>query len=213
MIKKDRSEQIRTFCTGSPVVPVLIIDECAVAKSLAKALIAGGLKMLEIPLRTSAALDCIRTMSKIGGGIVGAGTVLTAEDVEAAKTAGARYAVSPGATDELIEATEATGLPLLPGAATASEIMRLLALGYTVQKFFPAESIGGVCALRNLAGPLPQVSFCPTGGISPANADAYLSLSNVICVGGSWVAPPDAIMNGDWERITDLAREAATLVG
>jgi 2-dehydro-3-deoxyphosphogluconate aldolase/(4S)-4-hydroxy-2-oxoglutarate aldolase len=150
-------------------------------------------------------------MSQVEGGVVGAGTLLTPADVENAKAAGAKFGVAPGATDKLLDACEANDLPLLPGAATSSEVMRLLERGYTVQKFFPAEANGGAPALKAIGAPLPQVKFCPTGGISLKNADAYLSLSNTLCVGGSWVAPKDLVTAGDWDGITALAAEAAKL--
>jgi len=204
----DKSRTIRTFCSTAPVIPVLVVNDPA--RPLADALVAGGLPVLEVTLRTPAALDCIRAMAT-SDGIVGAGTVLTADDVKAAAAAGAKFAVSPGATDALVDAAERTGLPLLPGVATASEVMYLLERGYTVQKFFPAEAAGGVAALKGFYGPLPQVSFCPTGGISPANVGAYLSLPNVVCVGGSWVAPADAIASANWQSIEKLARESAAL--
>ncbi len=208
--RDDKSTALRSFCSAGTVVPVLVVDDPERARPLAEALIAGGLPVLEVTLRTGAALDCIRAMAQ-SNCIVGAGTVLTAEDVEAAVAAGAQFAVSPGATDALLDAAERAGLPMLPGAATASEVMRLYERGYTVQKFFPAEAAGGVAALKSLAGPLPQVSFCPTGGVSPDNVHAYLALPNVVCVGGSWVAPADAVESGDWARIETLAREGAAL--
>ena len=164
-----------------------------------------------IALRTPAALDAIREMAKVQGGVVGAGTLLTSADVEAAKDAGATFGVSPGATDRILDACEANDLPLLPGAATSSEVMRLLERGYTVQKFFPAEANGGAPALKAIGAPLPQVSFCPTGGVSLKNAETYLGLSNTLCVGGSWVAPKDKVVAGDWDAITTLAKEAAAL--
>ena len=153
----------------------------------------------------------IRAMAEVPGGIVGAGTLLTPADVKAAKAAGATFGVSPGATDRIIAACEDEGLPLLPGAATASEIMLLLEKGYTVQKFFPAEQSGGAAFLKSIGSPIPQVGFCPTGGISLKNARDYLSLSNILCVGGSWVAPKDAMARGDWATITALAAEARSL--
>jgi 2-dehydro-3-deoxyphosphogluconate aldolase/(4S)-4-hydroxy-2-oxoglutarate aldolase len=178
---------------------------------LAQALIAGGLPALEVTLRTPAALDVIREMAKIEGGVVGAGTLLTEQDVINAKEAGATFGVSPGATDRLLDACEANDLPLLPGVATSTEAMRLLERGYTVQKFFPAEANGGAPALKGIGSPLPQIKFCPTGGVSLANATTYLSLSNTLCVGGSWVAPKDLIVAQDWAGITALAAEAAAL--
>ena len=150
-------------------------------------------------------------MSEVEGGIVGAGTILTPADMKAAKAAGARFAVSPGATDRVLAAAEDEALPLLPGAVTASEVMALYERGYDMLKFFPAEAVGGAPALKSIGGPIPQVAFCPTGGISLANAQSYLSLSNVLCAGGSWVAPKAAMAAGDWEAITSLAREAAAL--
>jgi 2-dehydro-3-deoxyphosphogluconate aldolase/(4S)-4-hydroxy-2-oxoglutarate aldolase len=174
-------------------------------------LAAGGLPVLEVTLRTPSALDAIRAMADVPGGIVGAGTVLRPEDVRAAKAAGARFCVSPGATEALIAACEAEGLPLLPGAATASEVMRLWERGYSVQKFFPAEAAGGIAALKALGGPLPQVRFCATGGVGPANAPSYLALPNVICVGGSWVTPDQSLAAQDWAAITARAQAAAAL--
>ncbi|EBA11322.1 2-dehydro-3-deoxyphosphogluconate aldolase/4-hydroxy-2-oxoglutarate aldolase [Roseobacter sp. CCS2] len=195
----------------APVVPVLVVDDASIAANLAKALVAGGLPALEVTLRTPAALDAIREMATVAGGVVGAGTLLTPKDVEDAKAAGATFGVSPGATDLLLDACEANDLPLLPGTATASEAMRLLERGYTVQKFFPAEANGGAPALKAIGAPIPQVKFCPTGGVSLKNAHDYLGLSNTLCVGGSWVAPADKVRDGDWDGITALAAEAAAL--
>jgi 2-dehydro-3-deoxyphosphogluconate aldolase/(4S)-4-hydroxy-2-oxoglutarate aldolase len=192
-------------------VPVLVIDDLAHARALAAALVAGGLPALEVTLRTACALDAIRIMAEVPGGVVGAGTLLTPADVKAAKAAGAAFGVSPGATERLIAACEDEGLPLLPGAATASEVMWLLEKGFSVQKFFPAEQAGGAAYLKSIGGPLPQVSFCPTGGINLKNARDYLGLANILCVGGSWVAPKDAMARGDWAAITALAAEAAAL--
>jgi 2-dehydro-3-deoxyphosphogluconate aldolase / (4S)-4-hydroxy-2-oxoglutarate aldolase len=188
-----------------------VIDDIAHARPLAEALVAGGLPALEVTLRTPAALDAIRAMADVPGGVVGAGTLLTPADVKAAKAAGATFGVSPGATDRLIGACEDEGLPLLAGCATASEAMALLERGYTVAKFFPAEQSGGAAFLKSLSSPLPQMRFCPTGGVSLKNAGDYLSLPNVLCAGGSWVAPRDAMAAGDWARITTLAAEAAAL--
>jgi len=199
------------LCRMAPVIPVLVIEDVAVARPLAEALVAGGLPVLEVTLRTRAALEVIAEMAKVPGAVVGAGTVLTKADVEAAKAAGAQFAVSPGATDLLCAACEEAGLPLLPGAATATEAMKLLERGYTTVKFFPAETSGGAPALKALGGPLPQITFCPTGGIGPNNAADYLALPNTHCVGGSWVAPADKIKAGDWEGITALAKAAAQL--
>ncbi|MEW9921545.1 bifunctional 4-hydroxy-2-oxoglutarate aldolase/2-dehydro-3-deoxy-phosphogluconate aldolase [Marimonas sp. MJW-29] len=211
MSKTMRSDETRKLCKLAPIVPVLVVHDVAHARPLAEALVKGGLPVLEVTLRTDAALDVIAEMAKVEGGHVGAGTLVTPEDVQAAKAAGATFGVSPGSTDALLEAAEAAGLPMLPGAATASEAMRLLARGYDVLKFFPAEAAGGVAALKGIGGPLPQISFCPTGGINPKNAETYLSLSNVICAGGSWVAPDDLVKAGKWDEIEALAYEAAKL--
>lgn len=205
------SEETRKVCDLAPVIPVLVIEDAATAADLARALVAGGLPALEVTLRTPAALEAIHEMAKVEGGVVGAGTLLTPGDVHRAVEAGALFGVSPGATDRLLDAAEEAGLPLLPGAATATEAMRLLERGYTVQKFFPAEAAGGAKALAAIGAPIPQVSFCPTGGVSLANASDYLGLRNVLCVGGSWVAPKDAVAACDWERIEALAREASAL--
>ena len=211
MTPAEQSRLAADICRLAPVVPVLVIDDLAPAKKLAEALVAGGLPALEVTLRTPVALDAIRAMAEVPGGRVGAGTLLTPADVKAAKAAGATFGVSPGATQRLLDACAEYDLPLLPGAATASEVMALLEMGYTVQKFFPAEQSGGAAFLKSLGSPIPQVKFCPTGGISLKNARDYLSLSNILCVGGSWVAPKDAMARGDWGAITTLAAEAAAL--
>lgn len=208
---QDASRRSREICALAPIIPVLVIEDAATARPLAEALVAGGLPALEVTLRTPAALDAIRVMTQVPGGIVGAGTLITPEDVAAAKEAGATFGVSPGATDELLAACEAHDLPLLPGAATASEAMRLLARGYDMLKFFPAEASGGAPALKAIGAPLPQISFCPTGGVNPENATSYLSLSNVLCAGGSWVAPKDLIKTARWSEIATLAADAAKL--
>ncbi len=207
-----KTQRTREICALAPIVPVLVVDDAALARPLAEALVAGGLPALEVTLRTPAALDAIRAMAQVPGGVVGAGTLVTPDDVRAAKEAGAQFGVSPGATDALIAACEAEGLPLLPGAATATEAMRLLEQGYDMLKFFPAEASGGAPALKAIGAPLPQITFCPTGGVSPANARDYLSLPNVICAGGSWVAPKQMVAQGDWAGIEALAREAAALM-
>ena len=211
MTPETASIRARELCMMAPVIPVLVVDDAAHAVPLARALVAGGLPVLEVTLRTAAALDVIREMATVTGGIVGAGTLLTPKDVEDAKAAGALFGVSPGATDLILDACEANDLPLLPGVATASEAMRLLERGYTVQKFFPAEANGGAPALKAIGSPIPQVSFCPTGGVSLKNANDYLSLSNTLCVGGSWVAPKDKVLSGDWDGITALAAVASQL--
>lgn len=205
------SQRLREICAKAPIMPVLVVDLATDAKPLAQALIAGGLPVLEVTLRTEAALDVISQMAQVPGGIVGAGTLLTPDDVHAAVEAGAQFGVSPGASDALLDACEAAGLPLLPGAATASEAMRLAERGYTALKFFPAEASGGAAALRALSSPLPGIGFCPTGGISLKNAHDYLALPNVLCAGGSWVAPASLVQAGDFASITDLARDAAGL--
>jgi 2-dehydro-3-deoxyphosphogluconate aldolase/(4S)-4-hydroxy-2-oxoglutarate aldolase len=206
-----QSAAARDLAALAPIIPVLVIDDLSHAKPLAEALVAGGLPVLEVTLRTPVALDVIAAMAEVPGGIPGAGTLLTPADVRAAKAAGARFGVSPGATPQLIEACIAEDLPLLPGAATASEVMALYAQGFDMLKFFPAEAIGGAKALKAIGAPIPQVAFCPTGGITPANAPDYLSLPNVLCAGGSWVAPKDKMQAGDWAGIEALAAEAAAL--
>lgn len=211
MTPQQASLHAREIAALAPIIPVLVVDDVAHARPLAEALVAGGLPALEVTLRTPAALDVIREMASVPGGVVGAGTLLTPADVQAAKEAGAQFGVSPGATDRLLDACEEADLPLLPGAATASEAMRLLERGYTMLKFFPAEASGGAPALKAIGAPIPQISFCPTGGVSLKNAPDYLGLGNVVCAGGSWVAPKDAVEAGDWTRIETLAREAAAL--
>tara|TARA_R110002110_G_scaffold38465_9_gene125499 strand:+ start:571 stop:1209 length:639 start_codon:yes stop_codon:yes gene_type:complete len=211
MTPSESSKEARKLCEMAPIIPVLVVKDVAHARPLAEALVEGGLPVLEVTLRTNAALQVIAEMAKVEGGVVGAGTLITLEDVTAAVQAGARFGVSPGSTDALLDATEAADLPMLPGAASASEAMHLLARGYDMLKFFPAEAAGGAPLLKSLAGPLPQISFCPTGGISPANAHSYLGLGNVVCAGGSWVAPEKLVRAGDWKAITELAREAAAL--
>lgn len=211
MTPQEASRATEALCRRAPVIPVLVIEDAARARPLAEALVAGGLPVLEVTLRTDAALEAIAKMAAVPGGVVGAGTLITPADVAAAKAAGARFGVSPGATPALLEAAEAADLPLLPGAATASEAMALLARGYDMLKFFPAEAAGGAPALKSLAGPLPQIRFCPTGGVSPQNASDYLTLPNVLCVGGSWIAPKEAVATGDWGTLRALAAEAAAL--
>ena len=211
MTPEIASQKARAVCELATVIPVLVIHDVAVARPLAEALVAGGLPALEVTLRTACALDVIREMAQVEGGVVGAGTLLTPADVDAAVKAGAKFGVSPGATDTILQACEDADLPLLPGAATSSEVMRLMERGYTTQKFFPAEANGGAPALKAIGAPLPQVKFCPTGGITAASAPTYLALSNTLCVGGSWVAPQNLIDAKDWAAITELAKEACTL--
>jgi len=201
----------REICDLAPVIPVITVDDAAHAAPLAAALVAGGLPALEVTLRTPAALDAIRAMADVEGGIVGAGTLLTPADVKAARAAGAQFGVSPGFTPELLEAAEAEGLPMLPGVNTPSEVMALLARGYEVMKFFPAGAAGGPAMLKAMGAPLARARFCPTGGVSLKNAHEYLSLPNVLCVGGSWVAPGAEMARGNWDAITALARDAAAL--
>ena len=211
MTPDQQSTLTEEICALAPVIPVLVIERIDHARPLAEALIAGGLPVLEVTLRTPCALDAIAAMAQVDGGVVGAGTLLNADDVRAAKAAGARFGVSPGGTAPVIDACIAEELPLLPGAATATEAMALMDRGYTMQKFFPAEAVGGAASLQALAAPLPQILFCPTGGITASNAPDYLALPNVACVGGSWVAPKRALADQDWAEITRLARAAAAL--
>lgn len=206
-----QSHATLALCRLAPVIPVLVIDDINHAVPLAQALVAGGLPVLEVTLRTDCAIEAIALMAKVPGARVGAGTVLSAYDAARAKGAGAEFAVSPGAAPGLIAACSANALPLLPGAVTASEVMTLLEIGYRTLKFFPAGPAGGPPVLKALYGPLPQATFCPTGGVSLSNAKDYLSLPNVACVGGSWVAPAKMMADGDWAGITALAREAAGL--
>lgn len=196
----------------SPVMPVMVINNLEQAVPLARALVEGGLKVLEITLRTPVALDAIRRIkAEVSGAIVGAGTIINTQTLDAAIEAGAEFIVSPGVTPSLIDAGLASGVPLLPGVVTPSEVMRLLEKGITAMKFFPAEAAGGIPMLKSIGGPLPQVTFCPTGGVNPKNAPQYLALSNVACVGGSWMAPAELVDAGDWAEITRRAAEAAAL--
>ncbi|MFI9820791.1 bifunctional 4-hydroxy-2-oxoglutarate aldolase/2-dehydro-3-deoxy-phosphogluconate aldolase [Streptomyces sp. NPDC052013] len=196
----------------APVVPVVVIDDAADAVPLARALVAGGLPAIEVTLRTPAALGAMRAIAgEVPDAVVGAGTVITPEQVAEAVDAGARFLVSPGWTDGLLEAMRASGVPFLPGVSTASEVVALLERGVREMKFFPAQAAGGTAYLKSLAGPLPQARFCPTGGIGPDTAPEYLALPNVGCVGGSWMLPADAVADRDWARIERLARAAAGL--
>lgn len=207
----ESSRMARELCELAPIIPVIVVDDPETARPLGEALVAGGLPVLEVTLRTPAALDAISLMADIPGARVGAGTLVTPDDVRAAKAAGATFGVSPGATEPLLATCLEGGLPLLPGAVTASEAMQLLSLGYDMLKFFPAEAAGGAAALKALGAPLPQISFCPTGGVTPENAGDYLSLANVVCAGGSWVAPKSLVQAGAWDEIEALAKEAAAL--
>ncbi len=208
----EKTEKLLSILKLQPVVPVLIVDDVKSAVSLARALVAGGLKAIEITMRTPAALDAVRAVAdEVEGAEVGAGTILNVAHWDAAVAAGSKFIVSPGATQELLDAARKSSVPLLPGAATASEVMALREEGYQVLKFFPAEQAGGAAYLKALSSPLSGTVFCPTGGISLRNAMDYLSLPNVICVGGSWVAPKELVAAGDWAGITKLASEAAAL--
>ncbi|KIZ18602.1 bifunctional 4-hydroxy-2-oxoglutarate aldolase/2-dehydro-3-deoxy-phosphogluconate aldolase [Streptomyces natalensis] len=198
----------------APVIPVVVLDDAADAVPLARALVAGGLPAIEVTLRTPAALEAVRAIDgEVPDAVVGAGTVLSADQVDAARAAGSRFLVSPGWSPRLLGAMKDSGVPFLPGVSTASEVVTLLDEGLTELKFFPAETAGGTSHLRSLAAPLPRARFCPTGGITPATAPAYLALPNVGCVGGTWMLPPDALAAKDWPRIERLAREAARLRG
>ncbi|MFE3946414.1 bifunctional 4-hydroxy-2-oxoglutarate aldolase/2-dehydro-3-deoxy-phosphogluconate aldolase [Streptomyces sp. NPDC059118] len=198
----------------APVVPVVVLEDVADAVPLARALVAGGLPAIEVTLRTAAALDAIAAIAaEVPDAVVGAGTVISVRNVADTVAAGARFLVSPGWTDSLLEAMKASGVPFLPGVSTTSEVVALLERGVTEMKFFPAEAAGGTAYLKALSAPLPQARFCPTGGISPGSAPSYLALPNVGCVGGSWMIPADAVAAKDWARVERLAGEAAALRG
>ena len=207
-----RQEALESMLRAAPVVAVVVIEKLADAVPLARALVAGGIPAIEITLRTPVALDAIRAVAaEVEGAIAGAGTVRSADDLRKAEDAGAKFAVAPGVSPDLLHAAEKSTLPFLPGSASASEAMTLLERGFRWQKFFPAEPAGGVDYLRALGGPLPGIGFCPTGGVSPENATTYLALPNVICVGGSWLAPGGLLRAGDWNAISALARAASAL--
>jgi 2-dehydro-3-deoxyphosphogluconate aldolase/(4S)-4-hydroxy-2-oxoglutarate aldolase len=197
----------------SAVIPVIAIDDPDHAVPLAKALVAGGIRVLEVTLRTQHGLAAIRAMSEVEGAIVGVGTLTQPEEFAAARDAGAVFGVSPGLTDALIAAAKSSGLPLLPGVMTPSEVMKAREQGFRQLKLFPAVPAGGVGMLNGIGGPLPDITFCPTGGISQENAPAFLALKNVACVGGSWLTPKDAMKAGDWAHITALAKAASALRG
>lgn len=212
MSNEAKQAKVAATLALAPVVPVVIIEDASKAVGMARALVAGGVPAIEVTLRTSAALDAVRAIAaEVEGAFVGVGTVLAAKDLEAAFKAGAKFAVSPGSSSRLLDAADDHELPLLPGAATASEAMELLERGYRFQKFFPAVPAGGAKLIGAWASPLPQITFCPTGGISLANAPDFLSLPNVACVGGSWLTPADKLAAGDYAAIEALAREAAQL--
>ena len=196
----------------APVIPVIVLNDVAHAVPMARALVAGGIRMLEVTLRTPQALACMEAIAKeVPDAVVGAGTVRSAADAKAAANAGAKFAVSPGYTSAVGQACRDQGLSLLPGVATGSEIMMAQEDGYTELKFFPAMQAGGPAMLKAWGGPFFDVRFCPTGGVTPQNASEFLSLTNVACVGGSWLVPADALAKGDWSRIEQLAREACQL--
>lgn len=205
------TQRIDAVLRQAPVVPVLAVSDLDDAIPLAETLVAAGLPVLEITLRTPVALDVIRRMRTVPGAIVGAGTVLTRADLFAVQDAGASFAISPGGTDALYAAAKDASIPLLPGIATASELMRGLEHGYNRFKFFPAESSGGTAALKAFAGPFAQVKFCPTGGIDATKAPSYLALPNVMTVGGSWMVPSEALRAKDWGGIGQLAKAAVTV--
>jgi 2-dehydro-3-deoxyphosphogluconate aldolase / (4S)-4-hydroxy-2-oxoglutarate aldolase len=198
--------------SDAPVIPVIVLSDVAHAVPLARALVEGGIRMLEITLRTPVALACIEAIVKeVPDAVAGAGTVRSAADAQAAAMAGARFAVSPGYTESVGKACHDLGIPLLPGVATASEVMAAQEGGYHALKFFPALQAGGVAMLKAWQGPFGDVKFCPTGGITGGNAGDFLRLRNVVCVGGSWLTPPEVIERGDWAHITQLARQAAAV--
>lgn len=202
---------IRELASLAPIIPVIVVDDVADAIPLAEALVRGGLPVLEVTLRTDCALEVIKAMATVKGARVGAGTLVTTQDVSDVVAAGATFGVTPGSPAALVDAVLEANLPLLPGAATATEAMTLQARGFEVLKFFPAEAAGGIKMLKGLGGPLPGISFCPTGGVSPENAPDYLALPNVVCAGGSWIAPLDLVKAGDWDEIETRARAAAAL--
>jgi 2-dehydro-3-deoxyphosphogluconate aldolase / (4S)-4-hydroxy-2-oxoglutarate aldolase len=209
-----KQQKVEATMRLAPVIPVVIIDDAKHAVPMARALVAGGVPAIEVTLRTPAALDAIRAIAaEVEGAVVGVGTVLTAKDLHAAEQAGARFAVSPGVSPQLLAAAEDSALPLLPGVGTASEAMSMLERGYRHLKFFPAVPAGGAKLLGAWASPLPQLRFCPTGGITLTSAPDFLTLPNVLCVGGSWLTPKDKLLSGDWAGIEQLAREAVLLQG
>ena len=208
---QQSSEIARNIFRQSRVIPVLSVTKVDDAVPLAKALTKGGLKVLEVTLRTQKALQVIQEMSQVKEAVVGVGTLITRQDVENAVAAGAKFGVSPGITDDLVLACEEYGLPLIGGVSSSSEIMQMLNWGYDFLKFFPAEVSGGISALKAFLGPFPQVSFCPTGGISIDNAEDYLTLKNVICIGGSWIVTPEVVDKKDWSEITRRAKSSAIL--
>jgi 2-dehydro-3-deoxyphosphogluconate aldolase / (4S)-4-hydroxy-2-oxoglutarate aldolase len=212
MMTKNPQNGLEAALKKAPVVPVMVIEDVKQAVPLARALVKGGLPVLEITLRTDAAMECIKAIiAEVEGAIVGAGTIITPQQLRDCEKIGCQFAVSPGSTGKLLGEAEDREIALLPGGVTASECMALLEWGYTIQKFFPAEPAGGTAYLSSLASPLPQVKFCPTGGITPQSAPSYLKLSNVITIGGSWMAPKKLVAEGNWAEIERLAKEASKL--
>lgn len=208
-LMKNWKTSAETILTTGPVVPVIVVNKLEHAVPMAKALVAGGVRVLEVTLRTPVAMDALRLMIKeVPDAIVGAGTVINTQQLQEVTEAGAQFVISPGVTESLLKAATEGPVPLIPGISTVSELMTGMDYGLREFKFFPAEANGGVKALQAIGGPFPQVRFCPTGGISPANYRDYLALKSVLCIGGSWLVPNDALESGDWDRITRLAREA-----
>ena len=204
--------KLTEIVAATSVMPVMVIDRIDDAVPLAQALVEGGIRVLEITLRTEAGLEAVkRIRQEVPGAIVGVGTISSPQLLEASIEAGAAFGVSPGTPPTLLKAIVASGLPFFPGVATMTEVMQVMEAGLTVMKFFPAVAAGGVKMLESFAGPFPQVEFCPTGGINAANAPEFFKLKNVVCVGGSWLTPKNLIANGDWAGITRLAQEATTL--
>lgn len=209
MQNKNWLRSAENIFSQGPVVPVLVVEDVDTAVPMAKALVEGGIKVLEVTLRTPAAMDVIKVIAQdVPEAIVGAGTVINAEQLDQVQQAGAQFAISPGMTKDLLEAGNAGDIALIPGIASISELMKGIDLGYDHFKFFPAEASGGAKAIKSIGGPFPNVKFCPTGGIGINNYKSYLALPNVMCVGGSWLVPEDALKSGDYARITELAKEA-----
>jgi 2-dehydro-3-deoxyphosphogluconate aldolase / (4S)-4-hydroxy-2-oxoglutarate aldolase len=205
----DASKKLAGLLSSARVVPVLTIERLADAVPLARALVVGGVRVLEVTLRTPVAIDAARAiMAEVPDAVVGIGTILTADDLKRAEALGAKFGISPGATPDLLKAAAASGLPFVPGIATASDLMQALAHGFNLVKFFPAEQSGGIEALRALAGPFPDVRFCPTGGIGEANAAAWLAEPNVVAVGGSWLCPAADVRSGNWAGISAICDRA-----
>lgn len=206
------AERLTAILTMAPVIPVIVLDDVAAARPMAEALVAGGLPVLEVTLRTPNAFAVMAEMARVEGAVVGAGTVRSVEQMHQSVEAGAQFLVSPGASQGILRECEMVPIPMLPGVATPTEAMQASEQGFTFLKFFPAEAMGGIPVLKSFASPLADLTFCPTGGIDVKKAREYLALPNVICVGGSWVTPSDAVASGDFARIEALAREASGLV-